>query len=772
MAPTRIILEPGETLGGYRVSAVIGVGGMAIVYKAEQISLGRPVALKVLSAKLSHDEAFRERFRREGKNVAALDHPHIVSVYDSGEADGRLFLAMRLVQGATLADRIRDGGLSADEALRILGPIADALDTAHAAGVVHRDVKPQNILLTEGGHPYLADFGVATGLHTAGLTATGGFVGSFSYAAPEQFLGKHATAATDVYALAAVVFQCLTGELPYPRDTDGGVLIAYANQSPAAGGTGLPMANALNEIIARGMANDPDRRYKRAGCLLAATAAVVDNLTEKQRRAVPTFAVSLTSDLETGSGAAHQGTGLTPSLEGPAGCSAGSLARSDETFGELRIARTTAELAALDALDALDAPDALDALDAPDAPDALDAPDAHSQPVLPVDEPKAKSRRRRVIAIAVGTAACAIVALVVLLAGTGATAVAKIRTARSGPLAIAYRAPWRPVAGAVGGSVALRAPIRLASGTATASGGTLRESAAVPGAVPPQLRVGYGTPASETSLRVAGSPGRRYSWKLRGDRQLVAFVIPTTGADLAIICDAKRSAERLISSCTDLAMTARVSGVDLLSPGPVTRLVSAIKGDLTPVLASRESLSGLDANGLLDRASAARTIGDLERSAAARLSALGVPARYRPLISSLIDAINREASSFVALSVAAASGQGRAYARMSTAVASASDKLTAAARAVRVGGLGIPAFTRLTLPGPPAAPVPTYTAPVPTYTAPVPTYTAPAPTYTAPAPTYTAPAQTYTAPVPTYTAPVPTYTPPPPQPVGKGSGTG
>ncbi|MGO9788357.1 MAG: serine/threonine-protein kinase, partial [Solirubrobacteraceae bacterium] len=447
MASTRIVLEPGQTLGGYRVLGVIGVGGMAIVYKAEQISLGRPVALKVLSAKLSHDEAFRERFRREGKNVAALDHPHIVSVYDSGEVDGRLFLAMRLVQGATLAERIRDGGLSADETLRILGPIADALDAAHAAGVVHRDVKPQNILLTEGGHPYLADFGVAKGLYTGGLTTTGGFVGSFSYAAPEQFLGQPATAATDVYALAAVVFECLTGELPYPRDTDAGVLIAYVNEpyvnaspaevnaSPRAGGTGLPRASALNEVIARGMANDPARRYERAGSLLSATAAVVNDLTEQQRRAVPAFAVAPAPDLE--------------------------------TAGELRIARATAE---------------------------LDAHDARQQPVPPAEEPTTKLRRP-VIAIAVAIVASAIVALAVLLAVAGAPAVPKARIVRSGPVAIAYRAPWRSVAGAIAGSFALHAPIRLASGAATVSGGRLVESAAVPGGVPPQLLARYGPPA-------------------------------------------------------------------------------------------------------------------------------------------------------------------------------------------------------------------------------------------------------------------------------------
>ncbi|MGO9791031.1 MAG: serine/threonine-protein kinase [Solirubrobacteraceae bacterium] len=721
MASTRMILEPGETLGGYRVLDVIGVGGMAIVYQAEQISLGRPVALKVLSAKLSHDEAFRERFRREGQNVAALDHPHIVSVYDSGEVDGQLFLAMRFVAGETLADRLRDHGISADETLRVLSPIADALDAAHAAGVVHRDVKPQNILLTDAGHPYLADFGVSKGLHTGGLTTTGGFVGSFNYAAPEQFLGKSATAATDVYALAAVVFQCLTGELPYPCDTDAGVLIAYVNEPPAPGGAGLPPRSALNEIIARGMANDPDRRYERAGSLLAATAVVINGMTEQQRQAVPAFAVSLAHGFEAGSGVSER-NGRAPLPERFPGNSAASRALSGDTFGELLLGAATADVA---------------------------APDASSQLVPPVQETKRKPRRREVVMIGVVIAALALVALVVVLIGRSATAAAKPHTARSGPLAIAYRAPWHSVPGAVAGSFALRAPIRLTSGPATASGGTLVDSAAVPGDLPPQLVARYGPPASETGLRVAGSPGRRYSWTPRGDRQLVAFVIPTTGADIAIICDAKGSAVRAMASCTDLAMVARVTGVQLLAPGVLTSLSDALERDLRPVLLARKRLSGFDASSLPSRASAARGIVDLESAAAAKLSALRVPARYQRPLSHLIHAIKVEAHSFDSLDAAAARNQRREYARIRTSVASASAKLASTADAARVAGLTIPAFATLTLPVLPPAPVQTYTAPVQTYTAPV---------------------QTYTPPVQTYTPPVQTYTPP--QPVGKGSGTG
>jgi serine/threonine protein kinase len=167
------VLARGDKLGGYEIEDIIGFGGMAIVYRAQQTSLGRPVALKVLAPQLSGDAAFRERFRREGHHVAGLDHPHVLTVYDSGEIDGRLYLAMRLVDGGTLADKMQTGGLSADDTLAILEAIAGALDAAHAAGVVHRDVKPQNILIDRNERPFLADFGVAKG----GGSATVGFEG-------------------------------------------------------------------------------------------------------------------------------------------------------------------------------------------------------------------------------------------------------------------------------------------------------------------------------------------------------------------------------------------------------------------------------------------------------------------------------------------------------------------------------------------------------------------------------------------------------------------
>ncbi len=287
--PTVTLLRSGDVIGGFRIDDVIGIGGMAIVYRAEQISLGRPVALKVLTSKLSRDEVFRERFRREGTHAAALEHPNIVPVYDYGEQDGNLYIAMRFVEGTNLAELIQAEGLTADQAIEILSPIASALDTAHAAGLIHRDIKPQNVLLTTHGHPYLADFGVAKGSNTEGLTATGGFVGSIHYASPEQIKGLTLTSASDVYGLTAVLYQCLTGSVPFPRETDAGVMHAHLHDPPPT----LPCASGADSdfhtVLARGMAKDPGARYGHAGDLINAAALCVSRLPTESRKAVPAF---------------------------------------------------------------------------------------------------------------------------------------------------------------------------------------------------------------------------------------------------------------------------------------------------------------------------------------------------------------------------------------------------------------------------------------------------------------------------------------------------
>ena len=243
---------------------------MGVVYEATQIALARKVALKVLPPELGEDTDFRERFRREGMAQASVDHPHIITVYEAGDADGRLFIAMRLVDGPTLKDLIRSGGLTRDRALVLLGQVAGALDAAHRAGLVHRDVKPPNVLVGPGDHAYLADFGITKALAETGMTATGQFLGTPHYIAPEQVDARSpVTSASDIYALAAVCYECLTGNVPFQRDTSQAVLFAHVYDDAAPASEVDPtLPGAVDQVLATGMAKDPAERQTTASELV------------------------------------------------------------------------------------------------------------------------------------------------------------------------------------------------------------------------------------------------------------------------------------------------------------------------------------------------------------------------------------------------------------------------------------------------------------------------------------------------------------------------
>jgi protein kinase-like protein len=278
------MLEKGTTLAGYRIDGVLGQGGMGTVYEATQLSLDRVVALKLLAAHLSDDIQFRERFRREGQIQARLEHPHIVTVYEAGETEHGLFIAMRLVRGRTLKDLINAHELDVDRTLKILAPVAEALDEAHGIGLIHRDIKPQNVLVGRRDHSFLADFGLTKGTTETSLTKTGHFVGTWDYIPPEQINGLRATAASDIYSLTAVLFECLTGQVPYPKPAEAAVLYAHVSDPPPRPTAKLPELPArLDEIVARGMAKDPAERHASAGELIdevrgafAAAAPVVE----------------------------------------------------------------------------------------------------------------------------------------------------------------------------------------------------------------------------------------------------------------------------------------------------------------------------------------------------------------------------------------------------------------------------------------------------------------------------------------------------------------
>jgi class 3 adenylate cyclase/tetratricopeptide (TPR) repeat protein len=262
----------GEELAGYRVESRVGRGGMGIVYRAEDARLGRRVALKVLSPEFAADRRFRERFLRESRLAASLDHPNVVPVFEAGEAGGALYIAMRYVEGSDLGTLIeRQGVLPPEVALAVVEQVAQALDAAHARGLVHRDVKPGNILVTESRHVYLTDFGLSRLVGAPSLTGSGQFLGTVAYVAPEQIEGEEVGGAADVYALGAVLVECLTGTTPYPRDSDLAVLWAHIHDDPpSVSGRRAGLPPALDGVVARALAKDPGARFATCEELVAA----------------------------------------------------------------------------------------------------------------------------------------------------------------------------------------------------------------------------------------------------------------------------------------------------------------------------------------------------------------------------------------------------------------------------------------------------------------------------------------------------------------------
>ena len=262
---------PGMTFAGYRIESLVGRGGMGVVYRATDLSLERPVALKLIAPELAEDERFRARFLREPRLAASLDHPNVIPIHEAGEHDGQLYLVMRFVDGSDLKTILaREGRLPPEQALTMLTPIADALDAADRRGLVHRDVKPANVLLDEDGHAYLTDFGI-TKQAGADSTETGRVVGTLDYLAPEQIRGEKVDGRTDCYALACVLYECLAGSSPFRRETEAETLWAHMQEPPPR----LPGEPALDTVLRRALAKAKAERYGSCGELLAAASSAL-----------------------------------------------------------------------------------------------------------------------------------------------------------------------------------------------------------------------------------------------------------------------------------------------------------------------------------------------------------------------------------------------------------------------------------------------------------------------------------------------------------------
>jgi tRNA A-37 threonylcarbamoyl transferase component Bud32/CheY-like chemotaxis protein len=279
MADTTDDPRIGNVIAGYRIEERIGRGGMGVVYRAEHLNLRRRAAIKIIAPDLAESEGFRERFTREARIAAALQHPNIVTVYDAGEVDGLLYLAMQYIEGFDLSAMLRrEGRLRPYRAVDVCRQVAAALDAAHAMGLIHRDVKPANVLIA-GRTAFLTDFGLTKrldGTHTD-LTRAGDVVGTIHYVAPEQIEGTQVSARSDVYSLGCLLYHCLSGQVPFARDTDVAVIYAHLSEPPPKLSAVRPeLAGGLDAVIAKALDKSPDRRFATCEALINAARAVID----------------------------------------------------------------------------------------------------------------------------------------------------------------------------------------------------------------------------------------------------------------------------------------------------------------------------------------------------------------------------------------------------------------------------------------------------------------------------------------------------------------
>jgi Protein kinase domain len=274
----------GTVIGPFTVEALIGRGGMGDVYRAADRENGSPVALKLLRPALAAQEEFAARFVREARVMQTLEHPGIVTVFDAGEADGRLYLAMRLINGLSLKELLAQGRPPTEQTLRILARLAEALDYAHSRGVIHRDIKPSNILIDEHGQPVLADFGLAKALGDTSVTVSSRYLGTPTYMAPEQAAGDPVGHRADLYSLACLAFEMLTGGPPYPGQDSLALLLAHGTHPvPRATERDPALSGSVDAVFQRALAKSPTDRYPSAGAFMDALTAAL-NVQDRPRR--------------------------------------------------------------------------------------------------------------------------------------------------------------------------------------------------------------------------------------------------------------------------------------------------------------------------------------------------------------------------------------------------------------------------------------------------------------------------------------------------------
>jgi hypothetical protein len=649
-------LEKGTELAGYRIEGILGQGGMGVVYEATQLSLDRTVALKLLAANLGDDPAFRERFRREGLLQAAIDHPNIVTVYEAGDTDQGLFLAMRLVRGPNLKDMILARELDAGRTLRILTPIADALDTAHNQGLIHRDIKPQNILVSGRDHAYLADFGLTKAPGEKSLTKTGQFVGTLDYISPEQIRGQGASAKSDTYALAAVLYECLTGVVPYPKDSEAAVLYAHMSDEPPSVTEARPeLPAALDAVIRRAMSKDPDERPESASALMRDA----EEAFSRKTRAAMTPPGPIENPTE---------IGLRPP-EGKVSTRESGTQSSDELAAATRAAGPDVTAAAVggDATRVGAPPQDATRVGAAEADTATLPPPTAPPPPAP------RAAERRVAPALVALAAVVALAAAVggFLAGSSGSSKSDVpannSSASAGPLTVTHPDSWQrqssppPIPGYTFKEPIALAPKSGGSAAGSLTAGTVAASNAALLPAPFQKALG-GNPPKPDAVKLGDLQAYRYrDVKPQGSgNAYTIYAAPTTAGVATIACSGQSASFQ--QECERVASTLTLTGAKSYPLGVPPDYAQGLNAALGKLTSGR--------NAALARMRAAKK--PVAQAAAARqaAAAYGAAARSHPgsvppqvglADATILSGIRLGQRGYLALAGAAARGNSSAY---------------------------------------------------------------------------------------------------------------
>ncbi len=612
----------GSELAGYRIEAMIGRGGMGVVYRAEDLRLGRKVALKLLAPELAENEGFRERFESESRLAAAIDHPHIIPLYEAGNAEGLLFLIMRYVDGIDLKALLkREGTLPLDQALAIAGQIGGALDAAHARGLVHRDVKPANVLVTSGSgpdasyHSYLTDFGLTKDTsEQKGRTETGQFFGTIAYVAPEQIDGATQGGAADQYALACVLFECLTGHPPFERATELDIMWAHLSDDPPSVTADRPdLPPALDAVVARALAKVPEERHESCAAMVAAARATAAAATVISSTPASAALTRLSQQPEA--------TSPRPAAAAPADATRLSTAPSGEA---------------------------------------------------------AKPRRRALLGAVAAVAALAAGAAGVAAGGSGEVAAPDAaNVAATGGISLRFGAEWEAVAAppAIPG---LEFEDRIAIGPKASGGREGLVAGRVPSSglrlLPAALLGDAGAPAPD-AVRLGDAEAFRYKGLQPAGftGAVTVYLLLTDKGRAAIACYARSPSPRFEARCADLAASLQLTDARALALAPSPEFARGVSDLLAGVVRDRAAGQRRlrEAKTSVGQSDAAAALATTYATAARRARGLAAPAATRDVDAAIGGALR---------------DIGRAYSAAATAArARKPERYTAAGRAVRRG---------------------------------------------------------------------------------------